>query len=160
MAPCEWVIDIIKEWVLSLAYATQAWVTAKGYSTEAWVEAKGYLTTGFIRRDDPGAWDWTLLNLTANSAWHILDCSGIVPAGAKAILFNQQCANDYSHKSFYLRYPGDPQWNACPGIITQLANIQITRCNVVTCPTDRRIHYRLTTGGWTHAYLQILGWWL
>jgi len=29
----QWFIDIIKEWVLSLGYATQAWVEAKGYTT-------------------------------------------------------------------------------------------------------------------------------
>lgn len=160
MAPCEWVIDIIKEWVQNQLYATQVWVTAKGYATEPWVEAKGYLTTGFVRRVTADPWDFTLLNFLANSAWHTLNCATTVPVGAKAILFNQQCANSVSHKSFYLRYPGDPQWNACPGIITQLANIQITRCNVVACNTDREIEYRLTTGGWTHAYLQILGWWL
>lgn len=33
--PLEWLIDLIKEWVLSLAYATEAWVTGKGYLPEA-----------------------------------------------------------------------------------------------------------------------------
>lgn len=38
----EWLIDIIKEWVVAQAYATEAWVLAKVYATEAWVLAKGY----------------------------------------------------------------------------------------------------------------------
>lgn len=40
----QWFIDIIKDWVLSLGYATQAWVIAQGYATMAWVTAKAYAT--------------------------------------------------------------------------------------------------------------------
>lgn len=160
MAPCEWVIDIIQEWIQAQLYATQAWVTGKGYSTEAWVEAKGYLTTGFVRRVTRRPWDWTLPMLTANSAWHTLDCSAFVPAGAKAILFNQYCKNSSIAKYFLLRYPNDVSWNMTPGIHTQVANVGIDRCNVVACNEDREIEYYLVTGGWVSAGLQILGWWL
>lgn len=43
MAPCEWVIDIIKEWVLAQAYATIAYVDAEIAALKAWVEARLYL---------------------------------------------------------------------------------------------------------------------
>ncbi len=35
--PLEWLIDLIKEWVIAQGYATEAWVLAKVYATEAWV---------------------------------------------------------------------------------------------------------------------------
>lgn len=37
-------INMVKEWVLAQAYATEAWVLAKVYATEAWVLAQGYTT--------------------------------------------------------------------------------------------------------------------
>lgn len=40
----QWFIDIIKEWVLSLGYATEDYVTDATGQTRIWVEAKGYTT--------------------------------------------------------------------------------------------------------------------
>jgi len=96
MAPCEWVIYIIKEWVLAQLYATEAWVTAKGY-----------LTTGFVRRVSQADYDWTDITLVEDGNWRELDCSAIVPAGAKAILFQVQIRNSAIDKRLRLRYPSD-----------------------------------------------------
>lgn len=49
----EWLIDIIKEWVIAQAYATEAWVLGKLYATEAWVLEwiTPYNVTGDINPD-------------------------------------------------------------------------------------------------------------
>lgn len=35
-------IDVVKDWVIAQAYATEAWVEAKVYATRAWVQASFY----------------------------------------------------------------------------------------------------------------------
>ncbi|GAH64934.1 unnamed protein product, partial [marine sediment metagenome] len=41
--PFEWLIDIIKEWVIEKAYATIAYVDSEITALKAWIEAKLYL---------------------------------------------------------------------------------------------------------------------
>lgn len=167
----QWLIDIIKEWVIAQAYATEAWVLAKGYATTAalttaingviaWVNAQNFISTSFVHRTPPGGWDWATGDFTANGNWHDLDCSGIVPAGAKAILFNHYGRSGVAGRTFLLRYPNDPYNWANLGFTTAVAGIGFFNCTVVPCASNRHIEYRLTAVVWGAAYLNIIGWWI
>lgn len=49
----EWLIDIIKEWVVKQAYATKVWVEAKLYATEAWVLTNFFTQTQILESTIP-----------------------------------------------------------------------------------------------------------
>ena len=53
----QWLIDIIKEWII----------------------AQGYLTKGYVKRDDPVNADFAMGDFTKDGTWHDLDLSSIVP---------------------------------------------------------------------------------
>lgn len=275
----EWLIDIIKEWVLKKAYATEAWVLARGYatkewvlgkayaakvwvlafgySTEAWVLGKdyqsstdmpgwtmpvnvsgdldpdatciylkagiyagkpyyrrqdgawhiwwsagpghwiiswskgmpepplwyrddpniigdyqpagttgiatvtlgyNYLKHGFVDRGDPAAVDWDQAVLTQDNAWHDLDCSSIVPVGAKGIVFALRVRNNLVNKLFSLRKNGNVNSVNISTLATEISNVWNGDDPVCPCDNNRFVEYRTTAGGIWLITLSVKGW--
>lgn len=156
----QWLIDLIKEWVIAQAYATVAYVDYWIAKTIEWVEDQNYLQTSFVDRGDPAAWDFIIGNFTADGAWHDLNLSSIVPAGAKSVLFLVYIRNDAVNKDFYLRRKGNA--NAYNMVMqrTEVANLVRVADGVCPCDENRVIQYYLTAVGWTRIRLTVKGWWL
>lgn len=233
----EWLIDMMKEWVLAQAYATEAWVlewiapvnvtgeitpdvtctyfkagthggkpyykngngwyiywyeftrvwilgeTPNGYSEPSWfrddenvlgtyepyIGATGYpvvsvgrkfLCHSFVDRGDPATPDWTEAAFTEDSYWHDLDCSGIVPAGAKAVLFSMWMRNSFVNKDFWLREKGNTGLYNMSMERTRVSNIWIFTDLSCPCDSDRFCSYRFAAGGVWTCRLTVKGWWL
>lgn len=156
----EAIIDQMKEWVLAQGYATEAWVTAKGYATEAWVTAKGYLTTSYVDRGDPAAEDYTAATLTKDGAWHELDLSAIVPAGAKAITFGLVVLTSTIDSAARFKRFGNLNDKAITGINTQVSNIAFVGDLTVAVNAARKISYFFSNVVWIITNITVKGWWL
>lgn len=130
------------------------------YYTEAEVNAL-LAAKGFIDRGDPVNPDWTVGTFTADGAWHNLDCSAIVPEGARAIVFGIYIADNVTEAWFSMRKDGN----------SNTANANIIRVNVagatlgndgtfiVPCSTARVVEYRATNGAtFLSLSVWVIGW--
>ncbi|MBA7654814.1 hypothetical protein ES703_62707 [subsurface metagenome] len=145
----QWLIDIIKEWIV-----------AEGYALESWVLAKGYLTHSFVDRGDPVGPDWQLVSFTVDGTWRDLDLSSIVPAGAKAVLFNLGMISGSMSSFFELRKKTNAN-----NIVRTFSNVQVASVvqgyDLVTACSDARIvQYKATSPGFLALELVVKGWWL
>jgi len=133
----QWLINAIKEWVLE----------------------QGYLTAGYVDRGDPATQDYAAGDLTKDGAWHDLDLSAIVPAGAKAVLFSARLRNTGTTKWLQLRKNGNANsWNVAIAL-TQVAVLYYDADLVVPVDTDRKINYATSSTGWIDIRLTVKGWW-
>lgn len=114
----------------------------------------------YFDRGDPNIWDFGMLDLTLDGAWHTLDLSAIVPANAVAVSLKVNLRNTAIHKKFDLRKTGNAQAYCTCALWTQVANIRIGGVFVVSCSESRSIDYISAVGGWTSINLQVNGWWL
>ncbi len=167
----QWLIDIIKEWIQAQGYALESWVLAKGYATEAWVAAQifvlfswvvdqHYLTTSFVDRGDPAAHDFIKTDFTRDGAWHELDLSGIVPAGAKAVSLALTIRSSTVMALCKFRTKGNANEINRSMAWTQVANIWVGNDLVVPLSSDRKIEYNIANIVWTFIKLNVKGWWL
>lgn len=144
----QWFINIIKEWVL-----------AQDYPSTALMMARIEWAPKFFDRGDPAAYDFTTVDFTADSAWHELDLSGIVPAGPKGVCINIHAVNIAISKRAWFRRHGNVNNKNCSCIAAQVANNIIAFDIVVPVSTDRKIDYLLQEGLWTTFDFIVKGWW-
>lgn len=87
--------------------------------------------------------DWNTADFTKDGAWHVngLDASGIVPAGAKSVIFEMVIRATAASSSGKVRRDDAHDFNRI-NQITQVAN-QITQPvqAIVACDTDRLFDY-------------------
>ena len=114
----------------------------------------------FVDRGAVAAPDWDETTLTEDGTWRDLDCSPVVPADAKAILFRVIIQDNAVGSLFKLRKNGDAtEWNTT-GVRTQVANETIDESSaVVACDTGRVVEYNATNTTWTSIDISIRGWW-
>ena len=132
----QWLIDIIK----------------------AWIVEQGYLTTAFVDRGDADSADFDLFSLTTDNNWHDLDLSGIVPAGAKAVLVTVVLLSATASTSLTLRKKGNTLEVNVARMTTTVANL--THIADLACPisTTRFIQYNILDIPWTFLSLSVKGW--
>lgn len=111
-----------------------------------------------VDRGDPSAFDWSLLDLTIDGNWHDLDCSGIVPEGAKFIWFRLYLIDDVTGSWFQMRKKGNSNVYNTLTVLTQAANIPIEAQGFVACDENRMVQYRATNTTFTMIYLLVRGW--
>ncbi len=168
-----WYGEPINEWWISVALgnADDGWSrhdpNIEGdylpwhYSGTATVAVgRKLLCTSFIDRGDPAAWDWTVINFTRDFNWHDLDLSGIVPAGAKSVLFLGELKDDLVGKVFYLRKKGNVNTRNKCVVITQVSGIGNTHDLVCPCDSNRKVQYASNAVDNTVLNLIVKGWWL
>ena len=114
----------------------------------------------FANRGDPAAADWTQLTLSQDGAWHTLDLSAIVPAGAKAVLFAASISSPLPSRILQLRRHGNANTLAVSKIETQVAGV--TRSRDLICPvdSDRKADYYVSSPVWIAISLTVKGWWI
>lgn len=160
MSTCEWIIDSLKEWVLSLAYATEEFVGDAFVAALKWVSDQNYLQTSYVDRGPLGSYDWETGDFTKDGAWHDLDLSAIVPAGTKAVAFSLRIKTPIVNKLFILKPKGlGPAWYFA-GAVTQIADMAQYLDLCCACDVNRKIEYNITPTTWTYITLTVKGWWI
>lgn len=126
-------------------------------SIKAYVDSKG---SSFVDRGDPAAADWTEATLTADSVYHDLDLSSIVPAGAKAVLLRLIAVNSAADSYIGFRENGNSNgWNASYSA-SQVANVNFGADIIVSLSSSAVIEYFIENSGtWTSIDLIVAGYW-
>lgn len=114
----------------------------------------------YVDRGDPAVVDFHKGNFIHDGAWHTLDLSSIVPAGAVAIAFNARLASSIVGKAIQLRRHGNVNGIIRSMTATQVANISVWADMFAACDPDRKIDYKVTIDPWTVLELNVKGWWL
>lgn len=133
-------------------------VLPKGGSADvaARLDAMG---AGFVDRGDPSANDFDENNLTIDSAWHTLDLSSIVPAGAIAASLHAaiNCIATPG-LGIIMKKNGNTYSYSRSKIIQTVANI--SQCGDLVTPVDgdRKIEYHIASAIDT-VVITVKGWW-
>jgi len=145
----QWLFDIVL-----------AMVANAGYALQSWVQAQGYLTTGFVNRGDPNVVDYDKNDFIKDAAWHTLDISAIVPAGAKAVALSVLLTGPTVAKGFWFARNGQAFGrNAFRGSLV-VANLLHIYDGVVAVDTDRKIQYLFHVSAFTQIDVTVKCWWL
>lgn len=114
----------------------------------------------YVDRGDPAAYDYYVGDFTKDGAWHDLDLSAIVPAGAVSVCILIYLKSLSSGRWFRLRQKGKVnEFNICSRITPIAATAYITD-GVVTLDANRVIQYKIQNTTWNNIRLCIKGWWL
>ncbi len=112
----------------------------------------------YIDRGDPAAADFTKITLTADGAYHELDLSGIVPAGASAVHLAMQLIHGAIGVSLRLREIGNVNETNSATLFVQVAFSAIYHDPFIKIGVDRKIEYKLSNVAWTTVDLTVRGW--
>jgi len=122
-------------------------------------EAMKGLVQMYVDRGDPAAMDYVKTDLTIDGAWHDLNLSAIVPAGAKAVLLRTSLQSGAATDKIRYRKNGNTnEINAC-GCESLRANVARTRLGVTAIDANRVIEYNADNIAWTTLELVVRGWW-
>jgi len=114
----------------------------------------------FVDRGDPLAWDFTVGDFTDDNAWHDLDLSSIVPAGANSVLLKINLETLEIEKKFELRKKDNTDIYNTLAIWTQFSNVRIGGVFLVPCNANRVIQYLANPATWSVMNVQVNGWFL
>ncbi len=111
-------------------------------------------------RGDFTAIDWQG-TFTEDGNWHDLDCSAIVPAGAKVIIFRGYGQANAAEAIFRMKKKGaSPTSQNYAQVFTQVANFPVAIDFRVPCSTARLVQYQCS-GTWATGggpLLWVAGW--
>jgi len=114
----------------------------------------------FVDRGDPLAWDFTVGDFTDDNAWHDLDLSSIVPAGATSVLVKVNLESLQIEKKFELRRKDNASGYNTLAIWTQFSNVRIGGVFLVPCNANRVIQYLANPATWSLINVNVNGWFL
>lgn len=122
-------------------------------------EAMKGLVEMYVDRGDPAAYDYAKTDLTTDGAWHDLDLSLLVPAGAKAVLFVGHVEGNGVDWAIMFRKKGNTNEINHGGMETVRAGVE--RCRLIVCSidTNRVLQYKADNKAWTTLDLAVRGWW-
>lgn len=115
---------------------------------------------GFTDRGDPGASDWLLGDLIEDNAYHDLDLSAIVPAGAKAVLLFTWYKATAVAKAIYFKTKGNVNAIAVSANRTVAAGLHHLQDHVVACDENRVIEYKMNSPESDYVDIVVKGWWM
>jgi len=159
-------IAAVRKWKYDLtdaekkAYNTRAHRTLRMSGFNLFMrEAMKGLVQMFVDRGDPAAVDKVKTDLTTDAAWHDLDLSAIVPAGAAAVLLKTRLQSADPGDAIRYRKKGNTnEINAC-GCEALRANVLRTRLGISAIDANRVIQYNADNIAWTQLDIVIRGWW-
>lgn len=131
---------------------------AEGVATVA--EGRKYLCTSFVDRGDPASWDFSTGDFITDGAWHELDLSAIVPAGAKAVSLRLKVTDELTVIGAKFRKAGNSNSLNIFDIITGVSNYAIVEHGCVALDENRKVEYNFFNTTWTEIYVIVKGWWL
>lgn len=115
---------------------------------------------GYYDRGDPGIWDWQLVDLIADNAWHDLDLSAIVPAGATIVRFQTIFRSTSTNSRFMIREKGNVNSFNVSSIGIQLGNETLEEQLFCAPDADRVIQYRFVSPVPSFFRMTVCGWWM
>lgn len=122
-------------------------------------EAMKGLVQMFVDRGDPSVYDYAKTDLTLDGAWHDLDLSSIVPAGAKAVFIVGHVEGNGIDWTIMFRKKGNTNEVNHGGMETIRANVERHRSSIVALDTNRVIQYKADNQAWATLDLGIRAWW-
>jgi len=112
----------------------------------------------YIDRGDPSVDDIAVASLTTDAAWHDLDLSAWVPAGAIAALIRVYAQATTANAIFFLRKNGNTGFANSGVIVTQVANQRNIMSLVVSLDNNQVCEYYAANVSWTTLSLTVRGW--
>lgn len=134
----QWLIDIIKQWVIE----------------------QGYLTTSYVDRGDPDAYDFYTGDFIRDAALHDLDLSAIIPVGVRAIHFAVLATNTSANRWIWFRKKGNVNPHNRSFIRTQAADVEFSYSDIVEVSSDRKIEYCVQGMSMYKIEFLVRGWFL
>lgn len=121
----------------------------------------GRVVESYISRGDPvvETYDYTAASFTKDGAWHDLDLSALVPAGAKIVRLGGNVTDDVTGSVFKLRKKDSASEYTTSLIRTSVINLAADYEFAVECNANRVIQYWTSNVTWVAIYLTVLGWW-
>lgn len=114
----------------------------------------------FVDRGDPAAWDKQVGDFTTDGAYHDLDLSAIVPAGATAVLISGYIQDDAINSYLAFRKNGNAQAKIQAVVRTQVIDNPMDFCFIVACDVNRVIEYVGAAVTFTAINFVVSGWWI
>lgn len=122
-------------------------------------EAMKGLVEMYVDRGDPAVYDFAKEDLTKDGAWHDLDLSNIVPAGAKAVLLVGHVEGNGSDWTIRFRKNGNTNEINHGGMETLRPNVERCRMMDVAVDTNRVVEYNADNQAWATLDLAVRAWW-
>ncbi len=113
----------------------------------------------FVNRGDPANYDFTLTDFTTDGNWHDLDLSGIIPATARALLFEVEIDNNVSNKHAIFKKYGQTNDINHFDAETKLATPHESYMGILAVDGNRKISYKIDSSGWSDFDFIVRGWW-
>lgn len=127
---------------------------------QEWADGRFLQPPIFVDRGDPAAVDFAVGDLTKDGAWHDLDLSGIIPAGASGVLLRVLISANALHKIVFIRKKGNANDENSFLAITGAAGVLLANDGVVPLPASRILEYNITVAVWVTLNFTVAGWWL
>lgn len=122
------------------------------------IEAAGYIKAAYVNRGAPALWDFATGDFTKDGAFHDLDLSSIVPAGAKAVHCRLYIrAGTVAAQALFAK-KGD---GASKNLTQAFIQVSLVKYSVdFFCALDenRFIEYKFDNITWTSINLCVRGW--
>lgn len=114
----------------------------------------------YVGRADIATYDFDANNLTQDGAWHTLDLSAIVPAGAKAVVL--RLGASHSSAGRYFRVAPLGYTGSCnqANVTSQVANVINEQTTIMPMNTARTLSYWATSGTFAAIRVFVMGWWI
>ena len=122
-------------------------------------EAMKGLVSMYVDRGDPASYDYAKTDLTIDGAWHDLDLSLLVPAGAAAVIIMGHVEGNAEDWKIEFREKGNTNEINHGGMETIRANVTRHRSSIVAVDANRVIQYKADNQAWTTLNLAVRGWW-
>lgn len=113
----------------------------------------------FVDRGDPAAADFDKTDFTADATYRDLDLSGIVPEGAKAVVFLLYIDNALVGSPARFRTAGNANEVNTAQASTQVAGIPLVVDLVCPLSAARHIEYYFRAVVWINIFFTVKGWW-
>lgn len=133
----EWLIDLLKEWVID----------------------QGYLTNGFVDRGDPVAVDRALGDFIIDGGWHKWDLSAIVPAGAQGVALGVAFLPLFVSRTIEFRRNGNANTANRVYLASAVAGPLVGVDAICSIDENRLIEYRITPASFALVTVVIKNWW-
>jgi len=154
----KWIYDLTAEQKNSYQRRASHGLQMSGYNLFIREAMKG-LVDMYVDRGDPAAYDKVKTDLTIDGAWHDLDLSSIVPAGAKAVLLKTRLQSANPGDAIRYRLKGNTnEINVC-GCEALRANVIRTRLGITSIDVNRVLEYNADNIAWTLLDIVVRGWW-
>lgn len=114
---------------------------------------------GYVNRELPTPSDFTESDLTFDNAWHELDLSAIVPAGATAINAHLKANHSTVPRVIFFRQAGYTKGFGTCALRLVVANLDHCQRRAIGISSDRKIEYKCDAPAYDSIGIKIKGWW-